>query len=83
MSTLPLSGTFEESLTELERIVRQLEEGRVPLEQAVQAYERGAALKLRCEQLLKEARMKIDQVTVTSDGELKTVPSDLEKHLDE
>ena len=40
--------TFEESLAELEVIVRQLEAGDVDLEKSIAIYERGAALKAHC-----------------------------------
>lgn len=72
---------FEQAMQELERIVRQLEEGRVPLEQAIEAYERGVALKKRCEALLKDARMKIEEIIVQADGTLSKKPSDLEQFV--
>jgi exodeoxyribonuclease VII small subunit len=73
--------SFEEAMQELERIVRQLEEGRVPLEQAIEAYERGVALKTRCEALLKDARMKIEEIIVQADGTLAKKTSDLEQFV--
>ncbi|HYD98745.1 MAG TPA: exodeoxyribonuclease VII small subunit [Alphaproteobacteria bacterium] len=60
--------SFEEALTELERIVRQLEEGRGQLEQAIGAYERGTLLRRHCEGKLREAQMKIERITVGADG---------------
>ena len=40
---------FERAIEELESIVKRLEEGKVPLEESVAIYERGGALKRRCE----------------------------------
>lgn len=72
------SLSFENALLELETIVRQLEEGRIPLEQAVQVYTRGAALKTRCDQLLREATLKIQEVLSQEDGTLTARPSALQ-----
>ena len=54
---------FEEAMEELEEIVRNLESGQVKLDDAVKAYERGAALKKHCESKLSDARMKVEKVT--------------------
>jgi exodeoxyribonuclease VII small subunit len=54
---------FEEAMKELEKIVRDLESGQVKLDDAVKAYERGAALKAHCESKLKEARTKVEKIT--------------------
>jgi exodeoxyribonuclease VII small subunit len=48
--------TFERAIEELETIVKRLEEGKVPLEESVTIYERGEALKRRCEELLRRPR---------------------------
>ena len=62
--------TFEEALTELEAIVRNLESGRVQLEQAVDAYEKGMALKKICEDRLAEAKGRIDKLVVNQQNEI-------------
>jgi exodeoxyribonuclease VII small subunit len=54
--------TFEKALTELESLVRQLEEGKYPLEEAIQAFEKGSSLKGICEEKLKQAQFKIEQI---------------------
>ncbi len=59
---IPALG-FEDAMKELERIVRELESGQVKLDDAVNAYERGAALKRHCESKLAEARAKIEKIT--------------------
>ena len=60
--------SFEDALADLERIVRLIEDGRGKLDEAIQAYERGVALKRHCESKLKEAQIKIEQITVTDSG---------------
>ena len=56
--------SFEDALNELEKIVRQIEDGRGKLDDAISAYERGVTLKRHCENKLKEAQAKIEQITV-------------------
>lgn len=68
MTTDITTLSFEEALAELEKIVRQLEDGKIKLEEAVSAYERGAALKAHCETRLREAQLKIDKITLAPDG---------------
>ncbi len=59
---------FEKALAELETIVGRLERGDVPLEESIAIYERGEALKLRCEGLLRQAEARIERITLTADG---------------
>lgn len=61
--------SFEEALRELEQVVGQLERGEVPLDQSIALYERGAALKARCETKLKEAEEKVAKLTLDGDGQ--------------
>ncbi len=56
------SLSFEEALAELEGIVKDLEAGKGKLEQAVAAYERGAALRRHCEEKLAEAEAKVQAI---------------------
>ena len=71
------SMSFEESLRELEAIVRRLEEGKTNLEEAMHSYERGAALRAHCEKKLKDARLRVEQIVVGVDGSVTTKSSDL------
>jgi exodeoxyribonuclease VII small subunit len=64
--------SFEEALEELEGIVRQLEGGRIRLDESIGAYERGAALKRHCEAKLSEAKAKVEKIALAADGTLKT-----------
>lgn len=60
--------TFERAIEELESIVKRLEEGKVPLEESVTIYERGEALKRRCDELLKQAEARVEKITLDSAG---------------
>ena len=68
---------FEAALAELESIVDRLEKGNVALEESIMLYERGEALKGRCEALLKDAEMRIEKIALGADGKPKgLVPLD-------
>lgn len=54
--------TFEKAMNELELLVRRLEEGRLSLEDAINSYERGTALRTHCEAKLRAAKLKVEQV---------------------
>jgi exodeoxyribonuclease VII small subunit len=54
--------SFEDALAELEGIVRSLEGGQGRLEEAITAYERGAALRRHCEAKLAEAEAKVQKI---------------------
>ena len=60
--------TFEQAMSELERVVGQLERGDVALDDSIRLYERGALLKKRCETKLKEAEEKVAAITLDSSG---------------
>lgn len=62
--------SFEEALAELERIVRGLEAGQLKLEDAINAYERGTALKRHCETKLADVEARVLAITERSDGGL-------------
>ena len=64
---------FEAALAELEQIVDQLEKGAVALDESIGLYERGEALKKRCDELLKNAEMRIEKITLAADGGFKGV----------
>ncbi len=64
--------SFEDALMELEKLVKQLEDGKAKLDDAIMAYERGAALKRHCELKLREAQMRIEQISVSADGVVST-----------
>lgn len=59
---------FERAIEELESIVQRLEGGKVPLEESVAIYERGEALKRRCEELLRQAEARVEKITLDAGG---------------
>ncbi|WP_425419207.1 exodeoxyribonuclease VII small subunit [Oricola indica] len=59
---------FETALQQLESIVDQLERGDVPLYKSIEIYERGEALRNRCDELLKAAEAKIEKIKLTREG---------------
>ncbi len=61
--------SFEEALTELEKIVKGLEGGASDLNASITSYERGMTLKKICEQKLKEAESRIEKITI-ADGKV-------------
>jgi exodeoxyribonuclease VII small subunit len=60
--------SFEQALQELEKIVRHLESGDIPLEESISSYERGVSLKKHCEEKLKNAQLKIEKITLDQNG---------------
>ncbi len=64
--------TFEDALQALEEIVKGLESGDVKLDQAIDNYARGAALKRHCENKLREAQAKIEKISLDADGTPRT-----------
>lgn len=67
--------SFEEALNELEGIVARLEDGKVPLEESIALYERGAKLKAHCDSRLKAAELKVEQIVQGKDGSVSTEPA--------
>jgi exodeoxyribonuclease VII small subunit len=59
---------FEQSLTELEALVARLEQGDVPLEEALKTFERGVALTRQCQTALRTAQQKVE-VLLSRNGE--------------
>ncbi len=70
--------SFEEALEELKEIVSRLESGQGKLDTAIQAYERGAALKRHCELKLREAQAKIEKISLSPDGTAAVKPLDVD-----
>ena len=60
--------SFEQALAELEKIVGQLESGQAPLEESIDLYTRGAALKAHCEAKLKSAQLRVEKIVVGPGG---------------
>ncbi|MEO5706100.1 MAG: exodeoxyribonuclease VII small subunit [Alteraurantiacibacter sp.] len=69
--------TFEDALKALEDVVRRLESGEVALDQSIDLYERGEALRLHCQARLDAAQARIEKIVAGPDGRAgSTVPFD-------
>ena len=69
--------SFEQAIAALELVVGQLERGDVALDESIALYERGAALRKRCQDELKRAEEKVAKLTIDADGNaVGTVPLD-------
>jgi exodeoxyribonuclease VII small subunit len=62
---------FETSLDELERVVKELERGDLPLEKSLELFERGMSLSADCKKQLEEAETKVELLLKKG---MKTVP---------
>jgi exodeoxyribonuclease VII small subunit len=60
--------TFESSLEELERIVRELEQGELPLEKSLELFEQGVKLSRECQDRLNQAERKIEVLMRDNQG---------------
>lgn len=65
---------FERAMADLEAVVARLEQGDVPLEEAMQAFERGVALTRACQTALSQAEQKVDMLVEGAAGQQQTVP---------
>jgi len=66
-----MAKTFEESLDQLEAIVRKLEDGDLPLEESLELFEKGVKLSRDCKERLVRAERRIEVLMKESNGELK------------
>ncbi len=60
---------FEQSITELEKIVESLEQGDLPLEETLKKFEEGMKLSQYCQTALNEAQNKINQLMKDSNND--------------
>ena len=65
---------FEEAMTELEQIVRQLESGELMLDESIRAYERAVVLAGICNKKLENAEAQVRILTQNKDGEISDAP---------
>ena len=63
--------SFDDALADLQRTVADLESGGQPLEASIALYERGVALQARCERLLAEAELKVQQLMAQAGGAIQ------------
>ncbi|MFA4842448.1 MAG: exodeoxyribonuclease VII small subunit [Candidatus Omnitrophota bacterium] len=70
---------FEEALKKLEKIVGDLEQGNLSLDEALKKYQEGIELSRVCSQRLESAKKKIDVLMKNKKGEFELKPLDKEK----
>ena len=85
MTQLPMSNTkpknFETSLEELERIVRELEQGELTLEKSLELFEQGVKLSRECQERLTQAERRIEILMRDNQGRAAVRPFDPESEL--
>ncbi len=69
--------SFEEAYARLENAVAALQDGQMPLEQALRHYEEGMRLAQHCNGLLQKAELRVQQLSVASDGLVVVQPLEL------
>ena len=74
----PGEPRFEEALTELEGVVRRLEQGELPLEDSLVAFERGMSLVKQLSKRLEDIERRVEVLLRQDDGSLvvKALPDD-------
>lgn len=65
--------SFESALEELEKVVKQLESGDLPLEEALRLFERGIQLSETCRKQLEDAETRIE-ILMKKDGKIEPQP---------
>lgn len=75
--------TFEASLEELERIVRDLEQGDLPLEKSLELFEQGVKLSRECQERLNQAERRIEILMRDNQGRSTTRPFEPENESTE
>ncbi len=73
-ASTPSIADFEKSLNELEGLVRDLEQGELSLEESLSAFERGVKLTRECQQALKSAEQRVEQLIQQADGSVVARP---------
>jgi len=70
--------SFEASLDELEKVVKELEAGDLPLERSIELFERGMSLSDACRKQLEEAETRVEML-VRKEGKIAAEPFRPEK----
>lgn len=69
--------SFEEAFAQLEAAVAALQDGKLPLERALQYYQEGMRLAQYCNELLQKAELSVQQLHIDSNGTLSLQPFDV------
>lgn len=78
MANDPPPKTFEESIAELETVVKRLESGDLPLEEALAAFENGIGLVRALHERVDQAEAKVEVLTRSASGDLQTQAMDVD-----
>lgn len=70
--------SFEEGLDQLEKVVKKLEDGDLPLEKSLELFEQGVKLSDSCQRQLREAEHRVE-ILLNKDGKIEAEPL----HLDD
>ena len=76
-------SSFEAQLATLERIVRELERGDLPLEQSLDLFEQGVKLSRECQERLNEAERRIEVLLRGGDGSTIAAPFESEELIED
>lgn len=76
---MPKKLTFEQSMMQLEDIVRQLEQGEASLEDSLKLFEQGTTLVSSLHGQLDAAQQKVEQMMLGADGDVQEVPFAVEE----
>jgi exodeoxyribonuclease VII small subunit len=80
---VPPPTNFEAQLASLERIVRELERGDLPLEQSLELFEQGVRLSRECQERLNEAERRIEVLLRGGDGSTLAAPFEREELVED
>lgn len=69
--------SFEEAFMQLEAAVTALQDGKMPLERALQYYQEGMKLAQHCNMLLQQAELSVQQLSTAADGSLSVQQMEL------
>lgn len=72
--------SFEEAVSKLEEIVKELDDEKISLESSMEKFELGVKLSSHCLKKLNEAEKKIEELTKSEDGKLITKELDIENN---
>lgn len=73
---------FEDYLKRLEKIVNQLEEGELTLDESIKLYEEGMNISKLCLDKLNKAKQKIEQLVIENEEKYSTKPFSIKKEED-
>ena len=74
--------SFEKGLEELERVVQELEDGDLPLEEALQRFEKGVKLSEACRKQLEAAETRVE-ILLKKNNKLRPEPFEPEEEADD